>query len=119
MAACYKNESICKQLGLDQNAAYQQAITDGKSYGECLDAAAREIVENKLIIYALYDRFGDDVKVDESEFESTRSMMYMYYYYGLTSTLLPDSALREGMMFDNVMQYIYDHANVQWATAAE
>ena len=65
-------------------------------------------------MYALYDKFGDAVKVDEAQFESERNLMYMYYYYGLSKTLLPDSAIRESIMFDNVMKYIYDNANVQW-----
>ncbi|MBO6020506.1 MAG: hypothetical protein J6P88_04885 [Clostridia bacterium] len=119
MAACYKDDDVIEALDLGGNAAYNQAIEDGKSYGECVDAAANEIVRNKLLIYALYDKLGDEVKIDEAEFESARSLMYMYYYYGISNTLLPDSSLRESMMFDNVMKYIYDHANVEWATAGE
>ena len=119
MAACYKSDDVIKALDLGGNAAYNQAIEDGKTYGECVDAAANEIVRNKLLIYALYDKLGDEVKIDEAEFESARSLMYMYYYYGISNTLLPDSSLRESMMFDNVMKYIYDHANVEWATAGE
>lgn len=119
MAACYKSDDVIKALDLGGNAAYKQAIEDGKTYGECVDAAANEIVRNKLLIYALYDKLGDEVKIDEAEFESARSLMYMYYYYGISNTLLPDSSLRESMMFDNVMKYIYDHANVEWATAGE
>ena len=117
MAACYKNEDVLKAVGLDTNAAYKKAIEDGKSYSACIDEAAREIVTVKLMIYALSDRIGEDVKVDETAFEEQRSLMYLYYYYGLSSTLLPDAALRESIMFDNVMRYIYDHANVQWASA--
>lgn len=117
MTACYKDEEVIKALDLGGNTAYRNAIKDGKSYGECIDAAVGEIVRNKLLIYALYDRLGDAVKIDEAEFESARSLMYMYYYYGLSNTLLPDSALRESMMFDNVMQYIYENADVQWASA--
>lgn len=119
MNACYKSSSIAEQLGLDTNAAYQKAVEDGKSYGECIDAAAEEIVTNKLIIYALSDRYGSKVRVRGSVFNSQKNMMYLYYSYGLTNVLLPDSALREGIMFDNVMQYIYNRANVQWASAAE
>ena len=114
MAACYKSDSVIESVGLDTNAAYKKAVEEGKSYGECIDAAVTEIVTNKLLMYALYDKFGDAVKVDEAEFESARSLMYMYYYYGLSKTLLPDSAIRESIMFDNVMKYIYDNANVQW-----
>ena len=114
MAACYTNEDVIKSVGLDTNAAYKKAVEDGKSYGECIDAAVTEIVTNKLLMYALYNKFGDAVKVDEAEFESERSLMYMYYYYGLSNTVLPDSAIRESIMFDNVMEYIYDNANVQW-----
>ena len=114
MAACYTNDSVIESVGLDTNAAYKKAVEDGKSYGECIDAAVTEIVTNKLLMYALYNKFGDAVKVDEAEFESERSLMYMYYYYGLSNTLLPDSAIRESIMFDNVMEYIYDNANVQW-----
>ena len=118
MNACYKSNDVIEALGLDGNTAYKQGIADGKPYGECIDAAVTEIVTNKLLMYALYDKFGDDVKVDEAEFESERSLMYLYYYYGLSSTLLPDSAIRESMMFDNVMKYIYDNANVQWESEA-
>ena len=114
MSACYKNDSVIESVGLDTNAAYKAAIEEGKSYGECIDAAVTEIVTNKLLMYALYDKFGDAVKVDEAQFESERNLMYMYYYYGLSKTLLPDSAIRESIMFDNVMRYIYDNANVQW-----
>ena len=116
-AACYKNEDVLKAVGLDTNAAYSKAVEEGKSYSACIDEAAREIVTVKLMIYALSDRIGEDVKVDETAFEEQRSLMYLYYYYGLSSTLLPDAALRESIMFDNVMRYIYDHANVQWASA--
>ena len=114
MNACYKSDDVIEALGLDANAAYKKAITDGKSYGECIDAAVNEIVRNKLLIYALYDKLGDEVKIDEATFESERSLMYMYYYYGLSNSILPDSALRESMMFDNVMKVIYDNADVQW-----
>ncbi|MBP5609727.1 MAG: hypothetical protein J6X72_00095 [Clostridia bacterium] len=114
MAACYSDADVMGALGLDANAAYKKAVEDGKSYNECLDAAVNEIVTTKLLIYALYDKFGDEVKIDEANFEYQRSMMYMYYYYGLSNSILPDSALRESMMFDSVMQYVYDHANVQW-----
>ena len=117
MNACYKSEDVIEALDLANNAAYNKAIEDGKSYGECVDAAANEIVRNKLLIYALYNKLGDAVKVDEAAFESERSLMYMYYYYGLSNTVLPDSALRESMMFDNVMKYIYDNADVQWDSA--
>lgn len=117
MAACYADEDVIKAVGLDTNEAYKKAIEDGKSYSACMDEAAREIVTVKLMTYALSDRIGDDVKVDETAFEEQRSLMYLYYYYGLSQTLLPDSALRESIMFDNVMKYIYDHANVQWASA--
>ena len=65
-------------------------------------------------MYALYARLGDEVKIDDAAFDAARNQMYLYYYLGYTNTLLPDSALRESLMFDNVMQYIYDHANVQW-----
>lgn len=119
MAACYANDSVIESVGLDTNAAYKKAVEDGKSYGECIDAAVTEIVTNKLLMYALYNKFGDAVKVDEAEFESERSLMYMYYYYGLSNTLLPDSAIRESIMFDNVMEYIYDNANVQWESEGE
>ena len=117
MSACYKSDDVIGALDLDNNAAYKKAIEEGKSYGECIDAAANEIVRNKLLIYALYDKLGDAVKVDEATFESERSLMYMYYYYGLSNSILPDSALRESMMFDNVMKYIYDNADVQWDSA--
>ena len=117
MAACYKNEDVIKAVGLDTNAAYSKAVEEGKSYSACIDEAAREIVTVKLMIYALSDRIGEDVKVDETAFEEQRSLMYLYYYYGVSKTLLPDAALRESIMFDNVMRYIYDHANVQWASA--
>ena len=95
-----------------------KAIEEGKSYGECIDAAVNEIVTNKLLMYALYDKFGDAVKVDETEFESERSWMYYLYYIRYSTTVLPDSAIRESMMFDNVMKYIYDNANVQWESEA-
>ena len=114
MNACYKSDAVIKSVGLDTNAAYNKAIEEGKSYGECIDAAVTEIVTNKLLMYALYDKFGDDVKIDEAEFESERSLLYYYYYIGYISSVLPDSAIRESMMFDNVMKYIYDNANVQW-----
>ncbi len=117
MAACYKDEDVIKAVGLDTNAAYKKAIEDGKSYSACVDEAAREIVTVKLMMYALSDRIGSAVRVSNSEFEEQRNLMYLYYYYGLSQTLLPDSALRESIMFDNVMKYIYDHANVQWASA--
>ena len=119
MAACYNSADVMEALGLDTNAAYKKAIEDGKSYGECVDAAVNEIVTNKLLIYALYNRLGDEVKVNEDEFQAQRDLMYLYYYYGLSKTLLPDTALRESMMFDNIMQYIYDNANVQWASAEQ
>ena len=118
MNACYKSDAVIKSVGLDTNAAYNKAIEEGKSYGECIDAAVTEIVTNKLLMYALYDKFGDAVKVDETEFESERSWMYYLYYIGYSTTLLPDSAIRESMMFDNVMKYIYDNANVQWESEA-
>lgn len=120
MNACYTDENVYAQCGLDANDAYLTAIDayaenpNPKPYGECIDAAVAEIVTNKLLIYALYEKLGDAVKIDEAEFEAQRSLMYMYYYYGLSDTLLPDSSLRESMMFDNVMQYLYDHAEVQW-----
>ena len=117
MNACYKSNDVIEALGLDGNTAYKQGIADGKPYGECIDAAVDEIVRNKLLVYALYDKLGDAVKIDEATFESERSLMYMYYYYGLSNTVLPDSALRESMMFDNVMKYIYDNADVQWDSA--
>lgn len=114
MAACYKDDDVTKALGLDTNAGYKKAIEDGKTWSECVDAAVAEIVENKLLMYALYARLGDEVKIDDAAFDAARNQMYLYYYLGYTNTLLPDSALRESLMFDNVMQYIYDHANVQW-----
>ena len=114
MAACYKEEDVTKALGLNTNAGYKKAIEEQKSWSECVDAAANEIVTNKLLMYALYDRLGDKVKVDDAAFDSARNTMYLYYYLGYTDTLLPDSALRESLIFDNVMQYIYDHADVQW-----
>ena len=117
MAACYKDEDVTKALGLDTNAGYKKAIEDKedeKTWSECVDAAVAEIVENKLLMYALYARLGDEVKIDDAAFDAARNQMYLYYYLGYTNTLLPDSALRESLMFDNVMQYIYDHANVQW-----
>ena len=114
MAACYKDEDVMKAVGLNTNAGYKKAIGDEKSWSECVDAAVAEIVENKLLMYALYDRLGDEVKVDDEAFNSARNTMYLYYYLGYTDTLLPDSALRESLMFDNVMQYVYDHANIQW-----
>ena len=114
MAACYKDEDVMKAVGLNTNAGYKKAIEDEKSWSECVDAAVAEIVENKLLMYALYDRLGDEVKVDDEAFNSARNTMYLYYYLGRINTLLPDSALRESLMFDNVMQYVYDHANIQW-----
>ena len=114
MAACYKDDDVTKALGLDTNAGYKKAIEDGKTWSECVDAAVAEIVENKLLMYALYARLGDEVKIDDAAFDAARNQMYLSYYLGYTNTLLPDSALRESLMFDNVMQYIYDHANVQW-----
>ena len=119
MAACYKDEDVIKAVGLDTNAAYNKAIKDGKSYSACVDEAAREIVTIKLMMYALSDKFGDEVKVDEATFDAQRDLMYLYYYYGVSKTLLPDSALRESIMFDNVMKYIYENANVTWASTAE
>ena len=114
MAACYTNEDVIKSVGLDTNAGYQKALGEGKSYDECIDAAVTEIVTNKLLMYALSDRIGSAVRVRNSVFEEQRSLMYMYYYYGLSNSVLPDSAIRESIMFDNVMKYIYNHANVQW-----
>ena len=114
MAACYTNEDVIKSVGLDTNAGYQKALEEGKSYDECIDAAVTEIVTNKLLMYALSDRIGSAVRVRNSVFEEQRSLMYMYYYYGLSNTVLPDSAIRESIMFDNVMKYIYNHADVQW-----
>ena len=118
MEACYADETVIKGLGLDTNSAYLKAVADKESYDDCIAAAAEEIVANKLLIYALSDRFGSAVRVRSSELDNLRlQQTYFYYYVGYP--LLPDSALRECIMFDNVMKYVYDHANVQWASAAE
>ena len=114
MAACYADADMKKALGLDTNAAYTAAIDAKKSWSECIDEAVKEIVTNKLLIYALSDRFGSAVRVRGSVFETERNNMYLYYYLGYYDSILPDTALRESIMFDNVMKYIYDRANVQW-----
>ena len=118
MKACYNDDTVIKALGLETNVAYMAAVEAGKSYSECIDDAALEIVTNKLMIYAAYDKLPEDAKYAESEFESQRSLMYFYYYYGISNTLLPDSALREGLMFDHLMDYVYSQATVNWSSAA-
>ena len=118
MKACYNDDTVIKALGLETNVAYMAAVEAGKSYSECVDDAALEIVTNKLMIYAAYDKLPEDAKYAESEFESQRSLMYFYYYYGISNTLLPDSALREGLMFDHLMDYVYSQATVNWSSAA-
>ena len=117
MKACYNDDTVIQALGLDTNVAYMAAIEAGKSYSECVDDAALEIVTNKLMIYAAYDKLPEDAKYAESEFESQRSLMYLYYYYGLASSILPDSALRESLMFDHLLDYVYSKATVNWSSA--
>ena len=117
MKACYNDDTVIQALGLDTNVAYMAAIEAGKSYSECVDDAALEIVTNKLMIYAAYDKLPEDAKYAESEFESQRNLMYFYYYYGLASSILPDSALRESLMFDHLLDYVYSKATVNWSSA--
>lgn len=102
------------------NAMYTEAVKDGdakagidwKTYLYC---EAGEMVKTRLIIYYLYHTLGDDVKYTDDEFISQYYNNYIYFYYSF-GTALPTSAVREGLMFDKVMEYLYGQTTVTWAT---
>jgi hypothetical protein len=90
---------------------YADEIKGGKTWKEALTDRAREIVHTKLIIYYLYDLLPEENKyTDDDMLDRQNANMWLMYLYGVY-----DSA-KESLMFDKVLEYLYEEAEVTWAS---
>lgn len=107
----YRNEYSTFKAFMAGASEYADEIKGGKTWKEALTDRAREIVHTKLIIYYLYDLLPEENKyTDDDMLDRQNANMWLMYLYGVY-----DSA-KESLMFDKVLEYLYEEAEVTWAS---